>query len=56
MKKREFEDILVIDADPGKYLAISGRKDSEILIGKPERIVLKNTGIIPVFEEREVTE
>lgn len=56
MRKREFEDITVIDADPDKYLVIPGEENSERLIGKPERIVLKNTGIIPEFEEREVVE
>lgn len=53
MRKREFEDVTIIDAEPGKYLIIPG-VNSEGLIGKPERIVLKNTGIIPEFEERDI--
>jgi hypothetical protein len=56
MKKREYDDVVIIAAEPGKYLAIPGKSDSEQLIGMPERLVLKNKNNIPEFEEREVIE
>ena len=54
MNKREYDDVVIIAAEPGKYLAIPGKSDSEQLIGMPERLVLKNKDGIPEFEEREV--
>lgn len=54
MNKKEMEDIIIIDADEGKYLAIPNVGSSEELIGLPERIVLKKTDRIPEFVEREV--
>lgn len=46
----------IITAENGKYLALKNAENSEELIGKPVRIIFDNTGIVPEFEEREVTE
>lgn len=56
MNIREYPDITIIDADMNTYLAIKNVDNSEQLIGRPRRIALDNTGIIPEFEEREVIE
>jgi hypothetical protein len=56
MEIRKHEGIVIIDAEPGKYLAIPRLSKSERLLGRPERIVIKDTGHIPEFEEREVIE
>jgi CMP-N-acetylneuraminic acid synthetase len=56
MQKREYVDGIVIDADEGKYLVVANNPHSENFIGRPKRIVLDKTGVIPEFEEREVIE
>ena len=48
--------VTVITADTNKYLALKHMENSEEIIGKPVRLILENTGIIPEFEEREVEE
>lgn len=54
MIKRELKDVIIIEADEGKYLAIPNVGSSEELIGLPERMILKKTDRIPEFVEREV--
>lgn len=48
----------IITADRGKYLVPKNLPEDITLedMGKPVRIIFDNTGIIPEFEEREVTE
>lgn len=48
----------IITADRGKYLIPKNLPEDMSLedMGKPVRIIFDNTGIIPEFEEREVTE
>ena len=58
MQISEFKNNTIITADRGKYLVPKNLPEDITLedMGKPERIVLKNIGTIPEFEEREVTE
>ena len=48
----------IITADRGKYLVPKNLPEDITLedMGKPVRIIFDNTGVIPEFEEREVTE
>ena len=48
----------IITADTGKYLIPKNLPEDITLedVGKPVRIIFDNTGVIPEFEEREVTE
>ena len=48
----------IITADRGKYLVPKNLPEDITLedMGKPVRIIVDNTGIIPEFEEREVEE
>ena len=48
----------IITADNGKYLIPKNLPENITLedMGKPVRIIFDNTGLIPEFEEREVTE
>lgn len=48
----------IITADTGKYLVPKNLPEYMSLedMGKPVRIIFDNTGVIPEFEEREVTE
>ena len=48
----------IITADTGKYLIPKNLPENITLedMGKPVRIIFDNTGVIPEFEEREVTE
>lgn len=48
----------IITADRGKYLIPKNLPENITLedMGKPVRIIFDNTGVIPEFEEREVTE
>ena len=48
----------IITSDRGKYLVPKNLPEDITLedMGKPVRIIFDNTGIIPEFEEREVTE
>lgn len=54
MKRREYKDVIIIDADEGKYLAIPNVGSSEELIGKPSKLILRRDDRIPEFVEREV--
>lgn len=56
MNIREYPDVTIIDAGVNHFLALKGEENSEKIIGRPRRIMLENTGIIPEFEEREVEE
>lgn len=56
MIKNEFKNETVITADKGNYLRLKDKKDSEKLIGKPERIIFNNSDIIPEFEEKLINE
>lgn len=56
MNIQEFREVTIITSDPDKYLVLKDIESSEQLIGRPKRIILDNTGVIPEFEEREVTE
>lgn len=48
----------IITADRGKYLVPKNLPENITLedMGKPVRMIFDNTGVIPEFEEREVTE
>ena len=48
--------IITVDDPRNSYLALANTENSEKLIGQPRRIILGNDGIVPEFEEREVTE
>lgn len=54
MKRREYKNFIIIDADKGKYLAIPNVGSSEELIGKPVKMILRRDDRIPEFVEREV--
>lgn len=56
MQRSEFSKITVITAERGMYLKLAGQENSEEIIGKPERIILNNNGIIPEFEEALIEE
>ena len=58
MQISEFKNNTIITADRGKYLIPKNLPDGISLedMGKPVRIIFDNTGVIPEFEEREVTE
>lgn len=56
MKIERLAKITIVTVEPTKYLVLKNVENSEELIGKPKRIILDNTGVIPEFEEREVTE
>ena len=47
----KFSKVTIITATRGSYLRLKDIENSEELIGKPERIILNNTGKIPEFEE-----
>ena len=51
MLKNTYTNVTMVVAERGQYLRIIGVDNSEELIGKPERMVLNNVGIIPEFEE-----
>lgn len=51
MMKHEYANVTIVTADRGKYLKLVGVDNSEELIGRPERILLNNTGKVPEFEE-----
>ena len=44
----------IVTAERGKYLKLKGVENSEELIGKPERIIFANNGIIPEMEEEDL--
>lgn len=48
----------IITADRGKYLVPKNLPEDITMenMGKPVKIIFDNTGVIPEFEEREVTE
>lgn len=56
MRKSKFKNVTIITADVNKYLALKDTENSKEIIGKPTRLILDNSGIIPEFEEREVIE
>lgn len=58
MQTQELAKVIIITAEKGKYLIPKKSDDKHFvkLMGKPVRIVLDKTGIIPEFEEREVIE
>lgn len=56
IRKYGNEKLILIVADKGKYLTLKDIENSEELIGKPTRVTFENAGIIPEFEEKEVTE
>ena len=58
MQISTFKNNTIITADTGKYLVPKNLPEGITLedIGKPVRIIFDNTGAIPEFEEREVTE
>lgn len=58
MKISNFKTDTIVTADRGKYLVPKNLPENITLedMGKPVRIIFDNTGDIPEFEEREVTE
>ena len=58
MKISNFKTDTIVTADRGKYLIPKNLPEDISLedMGKPIRIIFDNTGVIPEFEEREVTE
>lgn len=58
MKISNFKTDTIVTADRGKYLVPKNLPENITLedMGKPVRIIFDNTGVIPEFEEREVTE
>jgi len=54
MRKDTFQYETIITAERGKFLKILGLENSEELIGKPERIIFSNKGVIPECEEKDL--
>lgn len=54
MQKQDLKRVTIITAEPKHYLALAKHEDSEMVIGKPVRIIFDNSGVIPELEEREV--
>lgn len=51
MMKHEYANVTIVTAERGNFLKLVGVDNSEELIGRPERILLNNTGKVPEFEE-----
>ena len=47
----KFNKVTVVTAERGKFLKLKEEDRSEELVGRPERIILNNTGKLPEFEE-----
>ena len=54
MDKVIFKKDTIITAEKGKYLKLIDIDNSEEVIGKPQRIIFSNDGIIPNCEEVEL--
>lgn len=54
MTNHRYDTVTVITAEPNKFLKLIGVEDSEELIGRPERVILSNSGKIPEFEEVDI--
>lgn len=56
MRKDVFKFETIVTAERGNYLKLNGVENSEELIGRPERIILSNSGKIPEFIEEVIKE
>ena len=54
-RREEFESVVIFTVhDRNNYLALKNNDESENIIGKPERMIIKKDGFIPEMIEKEV--